>query len=189
MPISIREFLGIDIETADTVLQAAFQRLDSWITELSIIRKLQPTGAFLAHQHETPVGVVILVISLMYPDFAYVGPLGVHPDFQRLGIGIALMEHILGWLDGQGATRVALDASSVGQSIYEKLGFVPFDRVNIFQRQSGGPTSQPPSRVHHLSLQNLDLITVTDKQAFGTDRSKLLGALLEAYPQHGFFPE
>ena len=184
MAISIRALSDTDLNTANAILQAAFQRPDSWLKELGIIRKLQPVGAFLAHHRETPAGVVF---SLMYPDFTYVGPLGTHPDFQRLGVGFALMEHLLGWLGGQGVTRVSLDASPMGQPIYEKLGFFVCDQVNIFQRKSDEPIFQPPSGVHHLSLQNLDLITATDKGAFGTDRGRLLKALLEAYPQRGFF--
>lgn len=184
MNISIREFSDTDLNTADALLQAAFQRPGSWLTELGIIRKLQSAGAFLAHNGETTAGVAF---SLMYPDYTYIGPLGVHPDFQRHGIGFALMERVLDWLDGQGVMRVTLDASPMGQSIYERLGFVPCDQVNIFQRKSVEPTSQFPPEVQHLSLQNLDLITATDKQAFGTDRGRLLSALLEAYPKRGFF--
>ena len=184
MFISIRALSDTDLESADTILQAAFQRTDSWFRELLLIRRLQPAGAFLAHHRETPAGVVA---SLIYPDFTYVGPLGVHPDFQRLGIGLALMEHLLEWLEQQGVTRVALDASPRGQPVYETLGFVVCDQVNIFQRQVGQPISQPPSGIQHLSHQNLDLITATDKQTFGTDRSRLFQVLLSAYPQRGFF--
>ena len=146
--------------------------------------KLKPSWAFLAYHRETPAGVVV---SLVYPDFAYVGPLGVYPDFQRDGIGLALMEHLLEWLEKQGVKRVALDASPMGQSIYEKLGFIACDQVNIFQRQPGQPICQHPSEVQHLSLQNLGLITASDQHAFGTDRSKLLQILLGIYPQRGFF--
>jgi GNAT superfamily N-acetyltransferase len=183
MHISIRALADTDLTTADAVLQAAFQRPDSWLRELGVIRVLQPAGAFLAYHRETPAG---LVVSLMYPNFTYIGPLGVHPDFQRLGIGFTLMEHVLEWLEGQGVTRVALDASPMGLPIYERLGFAPCDQVDIFQRQGERPASQPPSEVQHLSLQNLDLVTATDKQAFGTDRSRLLAALLSEYPKRAF---
>jgi len=183
MHISIRAFSDNDLNTADTILQAAFQRPDSWLRELGTIRVLQPAGAFLAYHRGIPAG---LVVSLMYPDFTYIGPLGVHPDFRRLGIGFALMEHVLEWLEGQGVARVVLDASPMGLPIYEKLGFVPCDQVNIFQRQSGRPAFQPPPEVQHFSLQNLDLVTATDKQAFGTDRSRLLGVLLSEYPKRAF---
>jgi ribosomal protein S18 acetylase RimI-like enzyme len=184
MHIEIHAISETDLNTADAILQAAFQRPGSWLKELGIIYQLQPAGAFLAHERESTAGVVF---SLMYPDYAYIGPLGVRPDFRRQGIGSLLMERVLEWLDWQGVRRVSLDASPIGQSIYEKLGFSPFDRVNIYQRPGGVPASQPPSEAEQLSLQNLDLITATDTQAFGTDRSKLLGALLEIYPQRGFF--
>ncbi len=184
MHISIQEFADTDLNTMDTLLQAAFQRPGSWLRELRIIRRLQPGGAFLAHDRGTTAGVVF---SLMYPDFAYVGPLGVNPDFQRQGIGFILMERVLEWLDGQGVTRVALDASPRGQSIYERLGFVPFDRVNIFQRQIGERTFRPPYGVQRLSLQDLDLVTPADKRIFGTDRSGLLRELVREYSQRAFF--
>lgn len=186
MAISIRTLSNSDLKSADIILQAAFQRPGSWITELSIIRKLQPAGALLAYYHDILAGVVF---SVIYPDFTYIGPLGVHPDFQRLGIGLALMEHLLDWLDQQGIMRVALDASPVGQPIYEKLGFFTCDQVYIFQRQNGGSTFQLPKGMQLLTHQNLDLITATDKLAFGTDRSKILGTLLDTYPQRSFLLE
>lgn len=184
MNISIRALTDTDMKAADAILQAAFQRPGSWLRELGIIRKLQPTGAFLARDRGTTAGVVF---SLMYPDYTYVGPLGVHPDFQRQGLGFILMDRILEWLDGQGVTRIALDASPMGQSIYEKLGFTPIEKVNIFQRQSEELTPKPLSGVEQLSHQSLDLIAATDKQAFGTDRSRLLQELLRVYPQRGFY--
>ena len=183
MAISIRTLSEADLESADVIIQSAFQRSDSSLKELRIIRKLQPEGAFMAYHRETPIGVVA---SLMYPAFAYVGPLGVHREFQRQGIGFALMQHLLAWLDQQGVSQVLLDASPMGQPLYEKLDFVVCDQVYVLQRQNGLPPSQLPSDVQHLSPQNLDLITAADTKAFGTDRSRLLGALLEAYPKRGF---
>jgi ribosomal protein S18 acetylase RimI-like enzyme len=183
MDISIRAFSDTDLNTADVILQAAFERADSWLRELGVIRKLQSVGAFLAYYQDTPAGVVV---SHMYPDFTYVGPLGVHPKFQRLGIGFALMERVLEWLEARGVICVALDASPAGQPIYEKLGFVVCGQVNIFQRQGIQPVFQLPTEVQPLSLQNLDLVTATDKLAFGTDRSRLLQTLLDTYPKRGF---
>ena len=183
MTISIRAFSDADLKTADAIVQSAFQRSASMLKELQLIRKLQSEGAFMAYDHETPVG---MVASLMYPTFAYIGPLAVHQEFQRQGIGFALMEHILDWLDQQGVEQVLLDASPMGQPLYEKLNFAFRDQVYVLQRQIGSPASQLPSDVQHLSHQNLDLITASDKQAFGADRSSLLGALLDIYPERGF---
>ena len=127
-----------------------------------------------------------MVTSITYSNCAYVGLMGVHRDFQKQGIGQALMEHLLAWLDRQGIHQVMLDASPFGQPLYEKLGFVPFDEVYVLQRQTGKPTYQSPTEVQILSHQNLDRITATDTQAFGADRSRLLQALLEIYPERAF---
>jgi GNAT superfamily N-acetyltransferase len=183
MAISIRALSETNLKIADSIVQSAFQRTESSLKELRLIYKLQPEGAFMAYHWETPVGVVA---SLIYPHFAYVGPLGVHREFQRQGIGLALMQRLLFWLDQKGVSQVLLDASPMGQPLYDKLDFVARGQIHVLQRQDGLPRSQPPPEVQFLTPQNLDLITAADKQAFGTDRSKLLGALLEAYPQRGF---
>ena len=88
MTNSIRALSDADLKTADAIIQSAFQRSESSLKELRLIRKLQPQGAFMAYHRETPVGIVA---SLMYPAFVYVGPLAVRQEFQRQGIGLALM--------------------------------------------------------------------------------------------------
>ncbi|MBN1451527.1 MAG: GNAT family N-acetyltransferase [Anaerolineales bacterium] len=183
MAISIRTLSEADLESADAILQSAFQRTESWLGDLSVFCMLQPKGVFLALQNNIPAG---MVASIIYSNFAYVGLMGVHQEFQGQGIGLALMEHLLAWLEQQGIHQVMLDASQMGQPLYEKLVFVPFDEVYVLQRKTGGPTFQRPAEVRPLSLRNLDLITATDKQAFGADRRRLLRTLLEAYPQRAF---
>jgi ribosomal protein S18 acetylase RimI-like enzyme len=183
MAISIRTLSEADLESADAILKYAFQRSESWLDDLCLFYKLQPKGMFLALQNDMPAG---MVASITYSKFAYIGLMGVLQDFQRQGIGLALMEHLLAWLDRQGIHQVKLDASPLGQPLYEKMGFVPFDEVYVLQRKTGESTFQHPTEVQSLSLQNLDLITATDTRAFGADRRRLLQALLEAYPQRAF---
>jgi len=183
MAISICTLSEADLESADAILKSAFQRSESWLSDLRLFRKLQPEGVFLAFQHDIPAG---MVTGIIYSNCAYIGLMGVRQDFQKQGIGLALMEHLLAWLDQRGIHQVMLDASPVGQPLYEKLGFVPFDEVYVLQRRPGLQTYQCPTETHLLSPQNLNLITATDKQVFGADRSKLLQALLEIYPQRAF---
>ncbi len=183
MTILIRTLSDADLKSADAIIQSAFQRSESSLKELRLIHKLQPKGAFMAYDRETPVG---MVASLMYPDFSYIGPLAVRREFHRQGIGFALMQHLLAWLDGQGVKQVLLDASLLGQPLYEKLDFLAFGQVYVFQRKNGLPPPQKSADIQRLSHQHLDLVTATDAQAFGTNRSLLLGALLEAYPERGF---
>jgi ribosomal protein S18 acetylase RimI-like enzyme len=183
MAISIRTLTDTDLESADAILKSAFQRSESSLDDLSLFRKLQPKGVFLALQHGIPAGMVATII---YSNCAYVGLMGVHQDFQKQGIGLALMEHLLAWLDQQEIHQVMLDASPFGQPLYEKLGLVAFDEVYVLQRQTGRPTYQRPTEVQFLSPQNLDLITATDERAFGANRNRLLQSLVEIYPERAF---
>jgi len=182
--ISIRALSHTNLESADSILQSAFSRSESWLNDLYLFLKLQPEGIFLACQDSIPAGMVAAII---YSHYAYVGLMGICPAFQRQGIGLALMKHLLAWLDQQGVQQILLDASPIGQPLYEKLGFKACEEVYIFQRPTGQPPSPRPIEAHFLSLQNLDLITALDRQAFGADRSRLLQALLSAYPERAFF--
>jgi hypothetical protein len=93
---------------------------------------------------------------------------------------------LLTWLENKEVTQVALDASPVGQPLYEKLGFVACDRAYVFQRQNGKPVFNCPIETRNLSHQDLNSVTLADTRAFGANRSRLLQALLETYPGRAF---
>jgi ribosomal protein S18 acetylase RimI-like enzyme len=183
MTISIRILSAADLEAVDGILSSAFQRTESWQPELRLFQRLQPDGIFLASQDGMPAG---MVASIIYSNYAHVGLMGIHQDFQRQGLGHALMEHLLGWMEEQKVSLVKLDASQAGQALYEKLGFVPLDEVYVFQQLTDQSDRQHPKGIHLITPQNLELITVSDIQAFGADRSRLLRALLEIYPMRAF---
>jgi ribosomal protein S18 acetylase RimI-like enzyme len=180
MTISIRTFSDADLEAADGILSSAFQRAESWQPELRLFQRLQPDGIFLASRDGMPAG---MVASIIYSDYAYVGLMGIHQDFQRQGLGLALMEHLLGWMEEQKVPLVKLDASPAGQPLYEKMGFVPLEEVYVFQRSTSQLDGQRVKEIQLITTQHLDLIAASDAQAFGADRSRLLRALLELYPE------
>jgi ribosomal protein S18 acetylase RimI-like enzyme len=183
MPVSIRLLLNSDIESVEKILSSSFQRSYGWRTDLLLYHKLQPGGYILAELDGTPVG---MVGSTIYSTFAYVGLMAVHPDSQRKSIGFALMQYLLDWLDQQQVPLVLLDASPAGQPLYERLGFVTYEKVEIFQRPGGGMACPCPPRAKPISAHDLDLITVPDIKAFGADRSRVLRLLLETYPGRAF---
>jgi hypothetical protein len=127
-----------------------------------------------------------MVASISYASYAHVGLMGIHQDFQRQGIGIALMEHVLAWAHEKKVPLIKLDASQAGQPLYEKLGFVPLHEVYVLQRQADQLFGQSPKGLQVITPQNLDRIIAPDTQAFGSDRSRLLRALLEIYPGRAF---
>jgi ribosomal protein S18 acetylase RimI-like enzyme len=183
MSLSIRTLLDADLQTADIILSSAFQRSESWIRDLGLFRKLQPDGIFLASQDDFPAGMVATII---YSNYAYVGLMGIHQEFQRQGVGLVLMQHVLTFMQQKRVPVVRLDASPCGQPLYEKLGFVPLEEVFVLQQQKRDMDYQRPSGLQILTLQDLDLLTASDHQAFGADRGRLLQALLESYPGRAF---
>jgi ribosomal protein S18 acetylase RimI-like enzyme len=183
MTISIRTLSAADLEAADGILSSAFQRAESWQPELRLFQRLQPGGIFLASRDGIPAG---MVASIVYSNYAYVGMMGIHQDFQRQGLGLALMEHLLAWMGEQKVPLVKLDASPAGQLLYEKLGFVPLEEVYVFQQRPGRWDRPYPRGIHLVTAPYLDLITASDTQVFGADRSRLLRALLRTYPVRAF---
>jgi GNAT superfamily N-acetyltransferase len=180
---SIRLLKESDLVTADSILQSAFRRSESWRNDLQLFCELQPDGIFLACQHSSPAG---MVAAINYSNFAYVGLMGVRQEFQKQGVGLTLMRHLLAWLEQHGVQQVLLDASSMGQPLYEKLNFTAFDKVYVLQRQTSQTTFQRPGETQFISQKNIDLITAIDMQVFGADRKRLLQALLEIFPKRGF---
>lgn len=184
MPLSIRPLADTDLESAASILTSAFQRSGNWVNELRFYRGLQPDGYFGAYQDGMFAG---MVGSTIYSAFAYVGMMGVHQQFQRRGIGLALMEHLLSWLDGNGIPQVQLDASEAGQPMYEKLDFVAQERVFVLQRQAGLAVFEFPWQVEAIRRSNLTPLTIMDAKIFGADRGRVFSALLQAYPDRAFF--
>jgi GNAT superfamily N-acetyltransferase len=183
MTFLIRPLADSDLESAAVILASAFQRTGHWVEELRFYRNLQPDGYFGAEQAGVLAGMVGATI---YSNFAYIGMMGVHQQFQRQGLGLALMEHLLNWLDGQNLPQVQLDASPYGQPMYEKLGFVPEERVFVLQRQAGVPLSGLPRQVERLQSSDLDKLVERDIEIFGADRSRVFAALLETCPECAF---
>lgn len=67
---------------------------------------------------------------------AYVHNLYVDPAYRSRGIGCALMQVLLDWCRDNGYSRVALRASAMGRSLYERMGFVA-DRSMVLRLSSG----------------------------------------------------
>lgn len=162
---------------------SAFQRLGRWRSDLELIHCLQPDGLFLAEYNGLPAGMVTAVI---YPAFAYVGFMAVHENNQHQGLGLALMESLLAWLEKKKVPAVRLDASPAGQHLYEQLGFLPKQRVNVFQPEKFSPVDLILSDIRIILTPDLECISVLDAQAFGTNRAGVLSNLLTTYPERGF---
>lgn len=189
----IREFTDADLDPADELLNLAFHTSVSRVQDLTIYRQVQPDGWFAAEQEGQLVG---MVGAIHYGDFAHVGLMAVHPEAQRQGFGMTLMQFILAWIEahsrsGQQAPASWLDASVMGRPLYEKLGFVSYDETGIYVRPLSPAAPLPGGhlqrhRIQPLTPRELDELAPLDRAVFGADRRKSLQALLEAYPGRSY---
>jgi GNAT superfamily N-acetyltransferase len=93
-----------------------------------------PDGCFVAQWDTTPIGTVT---TICYgSDLAWIGMMLVHPDFRGRGAGTALMRHALVHLNNRGIRCIKLDATPLGRSIYERLGFRAQWALTRWQRNS-----------------------------------------------------
>jgi ribosomal protein S18 acetylase RimI-like enzyme len=67
-------------------------------------------------------------------QIGYIMNLVTDPGYRRQGIARRVMETMLVWLAQQGIYRVTLHATKVGRSLYEELGFVPSNELQLESR-------------------------------------------------------
>ncbi|RPH58480.1 MAG: GNAT family N-acetyltransferase [Chloroflexi bacterium] len=183
LTISSHPLSDHDFQTADALLASAFGGSTNRIFDLQLYSQVQPDGWVLAWQDEKLAG---MVGAVNYGLFAHVGYMAVHPEAQRQGIGLALMQSLLEGLERQKVPLVTLDASAAGQPLYEKLGFVAYDETLTFHRQGKfQPCAQHP-RARAISPRDLDELIEFDRGFFGAERGKVLRAYWEALPGRAF---
>ncbi len=168
MNIQIRTLTEADLDTADQIMQDAFQRTQSARAELATYHSLQPDGRLLALVDGEPVG---MVGAIDHGAFAYIGTMGVRQAWQHRGIGYALMERLLDWLDARGCPMARLDASAAGQHLYPRLGFVTDEQTYVFKRQQPIASTRVPDRIRVARTQDLEAITAFDAPIFGARRA------------------
>jgi GNAT superfamily N-acetyltransferase len=140
---------------------------------------LQPDGCFVAEWAGTPVGTTT---TLLFGPVGWVALVLVEESCRGRGIGTELVRRALGFLDGRGATTVRLDATPLGQPLYERLGFVP---QFYLARYEGTLTAGPriPPWVEAYCPEERDLLANLDEWATKTDRRMLLFRLFDERPE------
>ncbi|MDC0275453.1 GNAT family N-acetyltransferase [Verrucomicrobiales bacterium] len=131
-----------------------------------------PEGCFLIEHDGKPAGTA--TTTSYGTDLAWIGMVLVHPEFRRLGLATALLNHCLNYLLVEKKVRcVKLDATPDGQKVYEKLGFQVEYGLARWERNSE-PFDENPNR-GQIEIPSYKL----DHIAFGADRSKFLDQMLQ----------
>src|SRR5262245_65652255 len=96
--------------------------------------------------------------------------MAVHPSAQRRGVGLALMERWLAWLDARGCPMALLDATDMGAPLYARLGFVEDAKTYAFRRDDCSLAPRLSARVSRLRAVDLPALVDFDTPLFGAAR-------------------
>jgi GNAT superfamily N-acetyltransferase len=96
--------------------------------------KKEPDGCFVASLDDRIVGCIF---SHVWGTVGWFGPFEVLPEFQRKGIGTALVEHSVRYLTSKGCETIGLETMASSEkniSLYSKLGFEKYRISHVFQK-------------------------------------------------------
>lgn len=139
---------------------------------------LQPDGCFVAEWDGIPAGTTTISI---FGDVAWVAMVLVEERLRGRGIGMALMRHALAFVDEQHVTSVRLDATPLGQPLYEKLGFAQEFRL---ARYDGILSAAPAVEGVEAAIpEQWHALAALDEAVTGTNRRALLFRLFAERPE------
>ena len=142
------------------------QTADDW----RMLIELSPQGC-IAIEVEGEV-VSTATLTCYGTRLAWIGMVLTRIKYRGRGFAMRLLKECLGLADELGIESVKLDATNLGQPLYEKLGFraeQPVERWWRAGREDAMPPSVPPPSSNDWQS--------ADQNAFGVDRSALLAKL------------
>ncbi len=171
--LKIRTFGEGDLEFADSVRALAGwnQLPGDWLRLL----RHDPTGCFVAEWEGRPAGTA--TTTTYSSDLAWIGMVIVHPDLRRHGIGRALLGHCIEHLRSSGVRCIKLDATPLGKTVYDQLGFK--DEWSLARWETEG--LRPPGEFSDIPgiepATDATPFQALDATSFGVDRARMLRAL------------
>ncbi len=170
--LSTRPLAHSDIPVVDEI-----RRSEGWNQTLTDWRRLiehQPDGCFVASRGSQVVGTVTTTVHA--EKLAWIGMMLVDASKRRQGIGTALMQAALDFLDRRGVPCVKLDATPAGRPVYLELGFVQESEIQRWYRPpegvgtgTSGSEDLPVLKGEEAAAAWLQ-VSAIDRQAFGADR-------------------
>jgi GNAT superfamily N-acetyltransferase len=138
---------------------------------------LQPDGCFAAEWNGDIVGTTVTSI---FGSVAWVAMVLVEESVRGRGIGKALLNHALNFLDRRQVPTVRLDATPLGLPLYERLGFVEQFRL---ARYAGmlSPASEG-AETDAAAPNQWEALAALDEQVTRTDRRRVLLRLFAEQP-------
>jgi ribosomal protein S18 acetylase RimI-like enzyme len=148
-------------------------------TEADLLRflALAPDGCFVAECDGVPVGTAV---ACVFGRVGWIAMLVVDPAYRGRGIGRRLVEHAIEHLERQAARSIRLDATPLGQPVYEKLGFRA--EYELARWEGVAPARRLPHGVVLAAADQLEAIAEFDRRLTATPRKPLLDHLFRQQP-------
>jgi GNAT superfamily N-acetyltransferase len=172
-PLHLRVLRPEDLPFADSLRAIAGwnQTLGDWRRFVA----MEPEGCVLAEWNGLPVGTATTLRCAS--QLAWIGMVLVHPEHRRRGIGSALLNHCIAWLQARQVRCIKLDATPAGQPVYDRLGFRSEWTLARWQHP-GLMVAQPAgAQLRPWRASDARLIASLDAAAFGVSRENLARAL------------
>lgn len=161
--------------------------------DLARVFEMNPEGCFVAELDGVVRGTTCTTI---FGSVAWISMVLVDPAVRRRGIGSALMEHALDFLDRQSVRAVRLDATPLGQPVYQRLGFFAQYELARFEGMAAAsmtvgprcdcptlPSGEDIGPIRPIRPDDLDDLIRLDTEVTGTDRTALLARLFREQPE------
>jgi GNAT superfamily N-acetyltransferase len=145
---------------------------------------MEPKGCFVAEFENVPAGTTT---TCVFGTVAWIAMVLVDERMRGRGIGKALMTHALRYLDAAGARSIRLDATLLGQPVYEKLGFCP--QFELVRYMGLLPMRGRVPSIRRAKPADWSELLRLDRKATGTGRAKLLKRLFAEYPNDVWLSE
>jgi predicted N-acetyltransferase YhbS len=139
-----------------------------------------PEGCFVAESSGEVIGTVTTIV---YDGrLAWIGMVLVDPEHRGKGIGTALLERAIDYLDGKGIPCLKLDATPQGRPLYERLGFRAEYEIErcVLEREAGASIR----KLGGTDSIEFESVFKMDREVFGADRSALLRSLASEAPEY-----
>jgi GNAT superfamily N-acetyltransferase len=178
MSLNIRTMTAADVPAG-----MRLKALAGWNqTEADWLRFLRssPAGCFVAEWRGQVAGTVTTIV---YEErFAWIGMVLVDPAFRSRGIGTALLERAIDYLDARAILCLKLDATPQGRPLYERMGFqAEYEIERCILEREASEIVKDATRAHAVELQS---VFEMDREVFGADRSELLKSIVREAPEY-----
>lgn len=167
-------------EADDLPRVAELREAVGWVAQEWALRAvLDPPHARCMVAVDAANHVVGVGSGIAYRPLGMVGNMIVDPAHRRRGIGAAILDAVLEFLDAYACTRLELSATDDGRPLYARAGFAPTEAgVSAVVPRDAAAQDGAGADLADAGLDALDELAAYDAPRFGGDRSPLLATML-----------